>query len=95
MRIKYMGMDGRVRVAKANRVKFLEDGFRKTDSPAEQDDLLKGPLLIAHVYRSKGGKRVTMHVPEGFDAVAAQTQLLEQGWADLTACIVKNENLYI
>ena len=94
MRLMYIGMDGRVRVAEANRVKFLEDGFQRTDKYDERSDDIAGPVLVAHVYRSKGGKRLTASVPVGFDMLTARRQLLEQGWLDITACTVKIENLY-
>ena len=94
MRIRYIGMDQRPRVAEANRVKFLEDGFKATDKQAEWDENLHGPVVIAHVYRSKGGKRLIMQVPESFDMEAAQLQLLQDGWLDLSCCPVKLENLY-
>lgn len=94
MRIRYVGMDGRTRVAQANRVKFLEDGFKATDTHAERDESLHGPLIVAHIYRSNGGKRLIMEVGEDFDMKAAEQQLLEKGWLDLACCPVKTENLY-
>lgn len=94
MRIRYIGLDQRIRVANANRVKFLENGFQVTDKHAEQDESLTGPVIIAHVYRSKGGKRLIMQVPPTFDMAAAQQHLLEKGWYDFSACTVRTENLY-
>lgn len=94
MRLMYIGMDGRLRVAQANRVKFLEDGFKRTDNNDERYDDVSGPVLVAHVYRSKGGKRLTAAVPPGYDMAAARRQLLENGWLDITDCTVKFEVLY-
>ncbi|MGD9559605.1 MAG: hypothetical protein AB7V55_03245 [Oscillospiraceae bacterium] len=94
MRIRYIGQDDRLRVAEANRVKFLVDGFKAGDKQAEWDDRLTGPVIVVHVYRSKGGKRLTLQVPDDYDMEAAQMQLLEKGWLDLTCCPVKMENLY-
>ncbi|MDL2252445.1 hypothetical protein LJC49_00025 [Ruminococcaceae bacterium OttesenSCG-928-I18] len=94
MRLMYMGVDNRVRVAEANRVKFLEDGFQRTDKMDERSDDITGPVIVAHVYRSKGGKRLTLSPPAGYDMSAARQQLLEKGWLDITDCTVKMENLY-
>lgn len=94
MRIRYIGMDNRIRVAKANRVKFLAEGFQASDKQGEWDDTLKGPVIIAHTYRSKGGKRLTLAVPQDFDMEAAQLHLLQNGWLDLSCCPVKMENFY-
>lgn len=94
LRIMYTGMDNRVRVTEANRLKFLEDGFQRTDKPDERDDGASGPVIIAHVSRYKGGKRLTLQVPASFNMEAAKTQLLEKGWLDLSMCTVKAENLY-
>lgn len=94
MRIMYRGMDNRVRVSKLNSLKFMEDGFQRTDKQDEREDNISGPVIVAHVYRSKGGKRLTMEVPPGFNMESAKKQLLEQGWLDLSMCTVKNENLY-
>ena len=94
MRLMYMGMDNRVRVAEANRVKFLDEGFRRSDKYDEMYDEISGPVMVAHVYRSKGGKRLTIKPPEGYDMTAARLQLLEKGWLDITDCAVRAENLY-
>lgn len=94
MRIRYIGLDTRTRIAEASRVKFLSDGFRPTDNRDERVDDLAGPLIVVHVTRSKGGKRLTLQIPEGFDIEAAKQQVLEKGWLDLSACTVKMENLY-
>lgn len=94
LRIMYAGMDNRVRVASATRVKFMEDGFQRTDKPDERGDGVSGPVIVAHVDRAKGGKRLTMHAPDKFDMEAAKAQLLEKGWLDLSACTVVAENLY-
>ena len=94
MRLMYTGLDNRTRVAEANRIKFLEDGFQRTDKMDERSDDIKGPVIVAHVYRSKGGKRLTMNVPEGYDMEVARLQLLEKGFLDVTDCTVKMENLY-
>lgn len=94
MRIMYKGMDGRSRVCMCNRVKFLEGGFQHTDQLNEQVGDIKGSVLIVHTFRNKGGKRLTMQVPEDFDMVKAQRQLLAQGWLDLSACTIRAENQY-
>lgn len=94
MRIMYTGMDNRVRVSEANRLKFMEDGFQRTDKADERADGVSGPIIVAHVYRSKGGKRLTLQVPDKFDMEAAKMQFLQQGWLDLTMCTVTAENLY-
>ena len=94
MRIRYIGLDNRTRIAEANRVKFLHDGFQSTDKKDEMDDSLNGPIVVAHVYRSKGGKRLTVTVPPGYDMVAARRHLLEKGWLDISDCTVRFENLY-
>lgn len=94
MRVMYTGMDERTRVAEANRVKFMEDGFRRTDKHDERDENLTGPVIVAHVYRSRGGKRLMLQPPTGFDMKAAQQDLLRYGFIDLTNCVVRGENLY-
>ncbi len=95
MRVKYVGMDNRVRIAEASRVKFLEGGLQTTDKQAEWDsDVLHGPVVVVHIPYSKGGKRLMLEVAEDFDMEAAQQQLLEKGWCDLSCCPAKTENLY-
>ncbi len=94
MRLMYRGMDGRIRVAEANRVKFLEDGFKRTDKIDERSDEITGPVIVAHVYRSKGGKRITVTVPDNYDMATARTQLLEKGYLDISEYTVRMENLY-
>lgn len=94
MRIKYVGLDGCTRVAQANRVKFLAEGFKLAERQMEWDNNLEGPLLVVHVYRSKGGKRLVMKLPERYNIDAAQTQMLEMGWLDLSEIPVQMENLY-
>ena len=94
MRIRYVGPDNRTRIAEANRVKFMSGGYRSTDKASEVDEGFVGPLLVAHIYYSKGGKRITMEVPDGFDMETAKQQLLEKGWLDLSACKVQGETLY-
>lgn len=92
MRIMYTGMDGRTRVAQGNRIKFLEDGFQRTDKMNEREEGTNGPVLVVHTTRDKGGKRLVMEVPAGYDMNAAARQVLEQGWIDLTDCTVKTES---
>ncbi len=94
MRIKYVGLDNRTRIAEANRIKFMSDGFKPTDRHIEQDDSITGPAIVIHVYRNGGGKRLTLQVPPGYDMEAAKAQALERGWIDLSNCLVKLENLY-
>ncbi len=94
MRIMYKGMDNRVRVAKATRVKFLEDGFQSTDSNAERSDLVSGPCLVVHIFRNKGGKRLLVEVPNDFNMYAARYTLLKEGYLDIADCDVKQETLY-
>ncbi len=94
MRIMYTGMDGRIRVAKATRIKFLEDGFQSTDSNAERSDLVQGPCLVVHIFRNKGGKRLLVEVPNGYDMYSARFTILKEGYLDITECAVKQETLY-
>ncbi len=94
MRIMYKGMDGRNRVAKAIRVKFLEDGFQNTDPHAERNELVQGPCMIVHIFRNKGGKRLLVEVPFRYDMDRAQTSLLKDGYLDITDCSVKQEFIY-
>ncbi len=94
MRIRYIGMDNRPRVVNANRIKFVTDGFKPTDNHDEWDESLSGPAIIAHLFRTKGGKRLIMQAPEGFDLEDAQQHMLREGWLDLTCCTLKWENLY-
>lgn len=94
LRIMYTARDGRLRVNDTNRVKFMEDGFQETDKPDEHLEDIKGPIIVAHVYRARGGKRLTFEVPEGFDMELAKRNLLEHGWLDLSACILREEVQY-
>ncbi len=94
MRIMYVGMDNCTRVAQTNRVKFLENGFPTSYRHSDFNDGISGPVIIAHVYRSKGGKRLTLAVPDSFDMARAQQELLKDGWLDLTECVTKGETLY-
>lgn len=94
MRIMYIGQDERIRVAKASGVKFLSGGFRNTDKRNEAEDGIDGAAIVAHVSRSKGGKRLVISVPDGFDMDEARIQLLEKGFLDLTSCKTINETLY-
>ena len=94
MRIRYIGMDKRTRVSKCISVKFLSDGFKSTDKKAEVDDTIIGPVLVVHLLRSKGGKRLILSVPASFDMESAKLQLLEKGWLDLSDCPIQIENLY-
>ncbi len=94
IRIRYIGIDSRPRISIASRVKFLEDGFRPTDNHDEWDDSVRGPVIICHLLRTKGGKRLIMQAPDDFDLEAAQNQVLREGWLDLACCTLKLENLY-
>lgn len=94
MRVMYIGMDKRTRISEANRVKFMEDGFQRTDKNDERDDSINGPVIIAHVYRSRGGKRLILSVPEGYNMAEAEQNLLRHGFLDLSPCTVRSENLY-
>ncbi len=94
MRIMYTGMDNRVRVCRATRVKFMDDGFQRTDKNDERDEEISGPIIIAHVDRQKGGMRLTLQAPDNYDMGAARTHLLQYDYLDLTMCTVKGENLY-
>jgi hypothetical protein len=94
MRIRYIGQDGRTRIAEATRVKFMSDGWKQRDKRYEIDEDITGPVIVAHVVRSGGGKSLVMPVTSGFDMEVAKQQLLEKGWIDLSACPVKVENLY-
>ncbi len=96
MRVMYIGMDGRTRVSKALRVRFLEDGLKPTD---RSDGIgmmgnSEGPTVVVHLLRSKGGKRLVATVPDHFNMTAAERQLLQEGWIDLTDCTVIAENPY-
>lgn len=94
MRVMYRGMDGRTRVSEAIRFKFLEDGFKNTDSGSERDETVKGPVIIVHLYRNKGGKRIILEADDRFNMMAAEKRALEDGWLDLSDCVARNENLY-
>ncbi len=94
MRIRYIGRDNRTRVVVASSVKFLSDGFKATDKKDEMDDSLHGPMLVIHISRNKGGKRLTLQVPDDFNMEDAKGHLLEKGWIDFSACTLKMENLY-
>ncbi len=95
MRIRYVGLDNRTRIAEVSRIKFLSDGFQETDKKVEVVEGLHGPVIVAHMLRTKGGKRLVMAVPEDFDMEAAKVHLLDTGWLDLSTCPLKMENLYI
>lgn len=94
MRIRYIGLDNRSRIAEVSRIKFLSDGFKDTDKKGEWDESLTGPVIVMHIVRHKGGKRLTLSVPTDFDMEAAKGHLLEKGWLDLSLCPLKMENLY-
>ena len=94
MRVMYQGVDKRTRVAEANRIKFLEDGFKSTDNQTERDNNVHGSALVVHLYRQKGGKRLIMQAEQSFNMDAAMRQALETGWIDLTSCTVKSESFY-
>ncbi len=100
MRISYVGMDGRLRVAEASRIKYLPDGFQKTDTRNEYTEEYSGPLLVVHIARNKGGKRLVLSVPEGADfgttpgVGAAIAQALKEGWADFSQYETKSEVAY-
>lgn len=94
MRIKYIGLDNQARIAETNRLKFLPDGFDSNNKRSEGDESIQGPIIVAHVYRTKGGRRLIMQVPPGFSMAGAQRALLENNWLDLSECTMKAENLY-
>ena len=92
MRIRYVGSDGRTRVAEVLRVKFMHDGWTARDKRHEVDEDIKGPVLVVHQINAKGGKRLVLSVSDGFDMDAAKIHLLEKGWLDLSDCLVKFES---
>jgi len=92
MRIRYVGTDGRTRVAEVLRVKFMHDGWTARDKRHEVDDDIKGPVLVVHQINAKGGKRLILSAGYGFDMNAAKIHLLEKGWLDLSTCTVKFES---
>lgn len=94
MRIRYIGLDNRTRITEALRVKFFSDGFQPTDKRDEVEDNVFGPVIVVHLTRNRGGKRLTMQVPDDFDIETAKQNLLEKGWADLSNCTLKTEHLY-
>lgn len=95
MRVCYVGQDGRKRITEIHRIKFLDDGFKRTDQRDEQVDELQGPVIIMHTVRAKGAaKRITLEVPPDFDIAANEQHILANGWLDLSGCTVKRENLY-
>ena len=95
MRIKYVGADGRTRITKVIRVKFMHDGCTMRDKRREADEDITGPVIVVHqISSSKSGKRLSMSVPDGFDMDAAKSHLLEKGWLDLSGCPMKFESFY-
>lgn len=94
MRIRYIGLDDRTRIAEINRIKFVSDGFKSTDKRGEWDESFSGPAIIVHTIRAKGGKRLTFSVPDDFAVEETKDHLMEKGWADLSLCKLKMENLY-
>lgn len=94
MRIRYVGLDGRTRVAEAARVKFMHDGWTARDKRHEIDEDITGPLIVVNQINGKGGKRLIMLAPDALDMEAAKTHLLEKGWLDLSICPVKVESMY-
>lgn len=94
MRIRYVGQDGRTRLAEINRIKFVSDGFKPTDKRGEWDETFSGPAIIVHTIRAKGGKRLTFSIPDDFPIEGAKAHMLEEGWLDLSPCPLKMENLY-
>ncbi len=94
MRVRYIGLDNRTRIAEMSRIKFLSDGFQDTDTKAEVVEGLEGPLIVLHLVRTKGGKRLILAMPGDFNIEAAKAHLLETGWLDLSYCPLKMENLY-
>lgn len=94
MRVKYIGKDNRVRISKANRFKFLPDGFQSTDPRNERDEDIQGSLIVFHTYRAKGGKLVVVSVPDDFKFDFVQMQILQNGWVDLSMYPVVSENHY-
>lgn len=94
MRIMYRGLDKRTRVVQAVRVRFLEDGIQPTDRRDGIVEGATGPIIVAHLLRAKGGKRLIMSVPEGFNLLGQELHLLQEGWVNLSECTVIAENLY-
>jgi len=95
MRIRYVGADGRTRIADVNRVKFVHDGWTARDKRHEIDEDVTGPVIVVHhKANAKGSKRLIMSVPDGFDMDAAKVHLLEKGWLDFSGCQVKIESFY-
>ena len=94
MRVMYIGLDKRVRVAQAVRVRFLEDGFQPTDRGDGIVEGVDGPMIVVHLLRAKGGKRLTMSVPLEFNMLGQELHLLQEGWVNLSECTVIAENLY-
>lgn len=94
MRIRYVGQDGRTRLTEICRIKFVSDGFKRTDKRDEWDESFHGPAIVVHTIRAKGGKRLTFSVPAGFATDEAKNQMMEKGWLDLSSCELKMENLY-
>jgi hypothetical protein len=94
MRIRYVGIDDRTRIAEAVRVKFIHDGWNERDKRNELIDDIHGPVIVAHTDHIKNGKRLIMSVPDGFDMEAAKINMLEKGWLDLSSCQVKTETNY-
>ncbi|MDR0311148.1 MAG: hypothetical protein LBJ21_06145 [Acidobacteriota bacterium] len=94
MRIRYVGSDGRTRIAEITRVKFMHDGWTTRDKRNEVDEDIKGPLVVVYQPSGKGGKRLIMLAPDEFDMNAAKIHLLEKGWLDLSSCQMKVESFY-
>ena len=94
MRVRYVGADGRTRITKVLRVKFMHDGWTVRDKRHEVDEGITGPVIVVHQIGAKGGKRLIMSAPDGFDMNAAKIQILENGWLDLSCCPVKFESFY-
>ena len=94
MRIRYVGTDGRTRIAEVLRVKFMQDGWTARDKRHEVGEDITGPIIVVHQINAKGGKRLILPVSDGFDMAAAKIHLLEKGWLDLSCCQVKFESFY-
>ena len=95
MRIKYVGTDGRTRIAEVIRVKFIHDGWTARDKRHEIDEDITGPVIVVHqISGSRSGKRLIISVPDGFDMDAAKNHLLKEGCLDLSDCAMKFESFY-
>lgn len=94
MRLAFIGLDNRPRVAEIHRIKFLDDGFLDTDNRNEYMDTFHGPAVVVHIYLHKGGRRLIFKAPERMNMEAARMKILQDGWLDLSDCELVIENRY-